>query len=292
MLKAGTRASFRAAIAVVVASTALGSTAHAQDAAQSSGIDAAIAAPAYEGFYLRADVGLGQWDGEFGQQDLANNGGSFVDSSFDRNAVIIGGIGWQAGNGLRFDVTGEYRAGAGIDARDNLSIQLDDPPGDLQANTAYAADIKSYVGMLNAYWDIARLDSVTPYIGAGIGFAHSEVYDVTTASTATFTDEVTREQTKFGATGFSEPASRTKLAWSLMAGASIDLDADTKLDLGYRYLNLDAGSAFPATSGLLVCNCGAIGSPLTIDGLDAHEFRIGLRWQLDDALASNRQPAQ
>lgn len=290
MLNAGTRASCCAAIAAAVASIALGSTAHAQDAAESSGIDAAIAAPAYEGFYLRADLGLGQWNGEFGQQDLASNGGSFIDSSFDRNGVIIGGIGWQAGNGLRFDVTGEYRAGAGLDARDKISLQLDVPLGALQANTAYAAGIKSYVGMLNGYWDIARLDSVTPYVGAGIGFARSEVYDVTTASTATFTDEATGAQTKFYATGFSEPASRTKLAWSLMAGASIDLDAGAKLDLGYRYLNLDAGSAPSATSGLLVCYCGTIGSPLTIDGLDAHEVRIGLRWQLDDAFSGNSRP--
>ena len=292
MLNAGARACFSAAIAAVVVSTSLGGVVHAQDATDTSGINASIAAPAYEGFYLRADIGLGQWDGEFGQQDVANNGGSFVDDSFDRNAVIIGGIGWQAGNGLRFDVTGEYRAGAGIDALDNISIQLDDPPGDLQANTAYAAGIESYVGMLNGYWDIARLDSVTPYIGAGIGFARSEVSDVTTTSTATFTDAATGEQTKFGATGFSEPASRTKLAWSLMAGASIDLDSGTKLDLGYRYLNLDARSAFSAASDLLVCNCGTVGNPLTIDGLDAHEVHIGLRWQLDDATASNRLPAE
>ncbi len=113
MFNAGMRIVIFAVLAAAVASTGLGGIAHAQDA---SGADLAITAPAYEGFYLRADLGIGQWTGEPGQQELTDNGGSFVDDSIDRNAVLMGGIGWQAGNGLRFDVTGEYRTKAGIEA--------------------------------------------------------------------------------------------------------------------------------------------------------------------------------
>ncbi|MEZ5924678.1 MAG: outer membrane beta-barrel protein [Hyphomicrobiaceae bacterium] len=241
-----------------------------------------ISAPAYQGFYIRADVGVADWSlGTLDQAELAENGGSFADSSLARSAVLGGGLGWAFRNGFRLDLTGEHRTKARLAARDNLTVDLVDPDGALQANTDYAGHLGSYVGLLNGYWDIMHAGRFTPYVGAGIGVARSELSGFTTASSSIFTDADTGEQARVAVTGESASHSTTKFAWALMAGTSIDLTRDAKLDLGYRYLNLGAGSPISASTDLLICHCNAVGSPLTIDGLDAHEFRIGLRWLLD-----------
>jgi len=62
-----------------------------------------------------------------------------------------------------------------------------------------------------------------------------------------------------------------------MAGLSVSVDPQAKLDLGYRYLDL--GSDVSASTGLIECVCGVVGSPLEANDLSVHELRIGLRWE-------------
>lgn len=231
-------------------------------------------------FYVRGDLGIARIaPGAFSQADLAGNGGSFISSSIEDAPYIGVGLGWQLNPMFRLDLTAGYRATAGVRALDNIAAELEVPDGRLQANTAYEGNFRSYDLMVNGYWDLFSLRGFTPYVGAGIGLVHSQITGLTTASSATFTDAVTGEQTVQHSNGFSRAHSETNFAWALMAGTSFDISANGKLDIGYRYLNM--GSGISASSDLLNCLCGSIGEPMKIADMDAHEFRIGLRWSLD-----------
>ena len=77
------------------------------------------------------------------------------------------GVGWQARHWLRFDLTGEYRGDALFVAQDSYPGVGIVPAG----TNEYQADIRSWMGLANAYIDMGNWCGFTPFIGAGIGFA-------------------------------------------------------------------------------------------------------------------------
>lgn len=240
-------------------------------------------------FYVRGDVGIGRHSAaNFVQKDLSENGGTFLQHSVDDAVTIGAGIGVQLSTRFRLDLTGEYRSTAPVKAIDNLTIELVDPDGKLQANTLYDGCISSTVGLLNGYWDLFNLRGFTPYVGAGVGVARHTMSGFTTASSATFTEAATGLQTTQVSNGTSPSHSQSGVVWALMAGTSYDLGPSAKLDLGYRYINL--GSGISATTGFLDCVCGTVGAPLKVSDLDAHEFRVGVRWALGASPAASGHP--
>jgi opacity protein-like surface antigen len=239
-------------------------------------------------FYVRGDIGVGSHSFEkFSQPDLVENGGSFIQQSIGDTVYVGAGIGWQVSSRFRFDFTGEYRTTAQVKGMDNLTGELLAPAGELQANTLYQGNVSAFVGLANAYIDLFSSRGFTPYVGAGIGFANVKMSNFTTSSTATFIDAATGAAFSETTAGVSASNTQTNFAWAIMAGTSYDLSPNAKLDLGYRYLNL--GSS--ATTSTLNCVCGTTGQPLKISDLEAHEFRIGIRWMLgNDAIPVAYQP--
>ncbi len=114
------------------------------------------------------------------------------------------GVGWQARHWLRFDLTGEYRG-------DALFVGQDSIPGIgiVPAGTnEYQADIRSWLGLANAYIDMGNWCGFTPYIGAGIGFAsaHRRRHEGRQQSAATASATVPPRPTRTSPTP-STPAS-------------------------------------------------------------------------------------
>jgi opacity protein-like surface antigen len=242
-------------------------------------------------FYVRGDIGIGHHGfGGFSQSDLIENSGAFATQAIGDTVYLAAGLGWQINPRIRLDFTGEYRSTADVKALDNLTGTLTTPDGTLQANTLYNGHLTAVVGLANGYYDMFSWRGFTPYVGAGAGFAHTKMSSVTTLSNATFTDTTTGDQALQHATGYSNAKSQTNFAWALMAGTSYDLSANAKLDIGYRYLNMGAGTS--TSTDLLNCTCGTIGAPLKISDLEAHEIKIGVRWMLgnDPALPAPYQP--
>jgi opacity protein-like surface antigen len=234
-------------------------------------------------FYVRGDVGVGRHSfGSFSQADLTEYGGSFLSQSIGDTVTIGAGFGWQVSSRFRFDLTGEYRSTAQVKAVDNLSGDLVDDTGAtlgaLQANTHYQGNLTAVVGLLNGYWDLAHWRGFTPYVGAGLGFAHVRMSDFSGIAQATFIESGTDVTTLQHSSLISKAHSQTNFAWALMAGTSYDLSPNAKLDLGYRYLNMGSGTT--ASTSLLDCTCGSIGQALKISDIDAHELRLGVRWLL------------
>jgi opacity protein-like surface antigen len=241
-------------------------------------------------YYVRADMGLPDYgSASFSQADLADNGGTFLSEKIGDRPVFAIGVGRNLSQWLRMDLTGEYRLSANVRARDDLSGIVVDSGGDiLQANTDYRGRLTSVVGLANIYVDLSSWRGLTPYVGAGIGLARNELSDVRTSTIGTLSDPTTGDVFTERSSATSRDHSEWNFAWALMAGFSFDMSATTKLDLGYRYINLGGGTS--ASSNLLECVCGAIGQALKIDDIDAHEFRIGLRFVLDRPMHADRPP--
>lgn len=127
--------------------------------------------------------------------------------------------------------------------------------------------VTGQTALLNAYLDLGSFSGVTPYVGAGIGVARLSAsnYVSTPVPAAALLGEATVIPNLTGTVKWN-------LAWATMAGLTVDLTPQVKLDLGYRYLHMGA-LRFADTAG------GAYRTTVA-----AHEVRIGLRYMFGDGL--------
>jgi opacity protein-like surface antigen len=175
------------------------------------------------------------------------------------------GIGRYFGRGFRGDVTFEWR-----DTTDFSAVSTN------CCNTTTKFGMRSEVVLANLYYDFRAGERLSPYIGAGIGAARVETfggdYPFNTCGCVSY-----------------EGKTQWNFAWALMAGASLRLDGGvhrgggmkdggyfepgrTYLDVGYRYLNLGDVANGP--------NYWDHKAGPQAENVSAHEFRIGLRYDL------------
>ncbi|QCK88433.1 porin family protein [Phreatobacter aquaticus] len=185
-----------------------------------------------------------------------------------------GGTAFGGGLGLGFKYRW-FRLDTTLEIRSAASVSGMAPP---EGNWAYAGPLPSPVrterfgvasqaALVNAYVDLGTFGPVTPYLGAGIGVARLTAgsYSSTPVAAAAQLGETTVIPTLAGTTKWT-------LAWAGMAGFTIDVTPQTKLDLGYRYLHMGA-LRFTDTAG------GAYRTTVA-----AHEVRLGLRYMFGDGL--------
>jgi opacity protein-like surface antigen len=183
-------------------------------------------------------------------------GGSFPTGSdfkgFDPSPVVGAGLGFSPLPFLRTDVTVSYRSGYSGSATNTTSL-----PG---TTLSAKSDIKSVVGMVNAYYDFPTFGGFTPYVGGGAGVAYNELGTTTVSSGGTQLAVVS------GST-------RTKFAWQVGGGLAISILPTIALDIGYHYL--DAGKFQSGTTGTIL---GTLVPGSVVSGrLKAHEVIAGVR---------------
>ena len=113
------------------------------------------------------------------------------------------------------------------------------------ARNTTTTDVSTLSGMTNGYWNIGTFEGITPYVGAGVGFAHLS----------------TSDQTTTGGIAIESGSTTDNLAWSLNAGAAYELFQNTALDINYRFINLGDFKQSVRTK---------------YDKLSAHKVRSGL----------------
>lgn len=248
------------------------------------------------GWYLRGDIGAaGNSIGNFGvlqngAQVRAGVGGvndyQLRMKSHSESVSIGLGAGYQFNSWFRVDVTGEFRTGGRLRGMDY--VNFDQSGGTTSQTNLYYGGSRSIVGLANLYIDLGtfcQLGCLTPYVGAGFGFAHTTV--------SNFTDTSTGFNTVTGATGslggYATTASRTSFAWALMAGVGYKVNDRLTLEAGYRYLSLgDMPSLLlrdPATGAPRAGN-----ETVQVSRLTAHEIKIGMRWSLNCSCAVPAEP--
>jgi opacity protein-like surface antigen len=226
------------------------------------------------GWYLRGDVGVGVQ--QFDSFDHHATNTAFVwpaswriDQHEIKSAPIIGfGVGYALNNWLRFDVTGEYRSNVPVKA---LGSYTEFCPGG-RCFDAYDANHSAIVALVNAYLDLGTWWCLTPFIGAGVGGARHTVASLTDVG-----------YISDGTTGFgyaTNDASKWTLAWAVHAGLGYEVTPRVKLEFAYRYLNM--GNVDTAVIGCNSAGCAGAGPRAfyTLNGLDSHDFRFGMRWML------------
>lgn len=134
-------------------------------------------------------------------------------------------------------------------------------------SSGYVASVKSFDVLVNGYLDIGHWSVVTPYVGAGVGLSFGRYssalafYNPDGSSYNTYFDVPGAGVNVHGYRDMRISGNYYNLAFALMAGIAVDVLPHTKLDIGYRYLNL--GKVLGTT-------------------LQYHEARAGLRYMIDN----------
>ena len=230
-------------------------------------------------YYLRGGIGL-DWPGDaaFTDTDCSSTVpaalygcGTGGDGAPYRSAGRFGtvpavelGLGYETG-AIRFEALVEYRPRYTFEGRANFLAP--------DRRQDVSAKLSSVSGMLAGFVDLAALGlpkpgPFAPFLGAGIGAAHTRIG---------------KTSMTFPATTTSVPGgSRTGLAWMATAGVAVALDERVTLDLAWRYSDLGEIRA-PRGPGRVVWRDGSR-EPLPLDlaptkaRLRGHGVRLSLRY--------------
>lgn len=215
-------------------------------------------------WYLRGDVGVGILDlrktiaVDVSSPPIPYKYGAIQDQVGDQAFVGIG-VGYQFNPWLRFDVTGEYRSKTDWRfAAEDLSY---DTRGSYNLTTG---KFSSVVGLANGYVDLGNWYGITPFVGAGVGFAHHMFGSVSDQGLGGYA----------GGFGYGKSKEKTNFAWAAHAGLSYAVTPNLKLELAYRYLNMgDAETG--VVSCLPACDLKTV---YRAKELESHDIKLGMRW--------------
>jgi opacity protein-like surface antigen len=247
------------------------------------------------GYYFRLDGGYAGYnvgDVSLHDQDLVGNGATvFSDNDGDAGGgwFIGGGFGKYLGRGFRGEVTLEYRGKTDIDGYSDASCCEVEPE----------TQFDGIVGLASLYYDFNRGGRFTPYIGAGIGFAHLRTNGGVFGCQAGGASGHYPDCHDGGADVFGDATfdgqSTINFAAAAMAGFSMKIRGGEPtyiaggmkdevvqvsggrgvyLDVGYRFMYLgdvDGGTAFQENGNRI---------DVKWDDLTSHEVRAGLRFDL------------
>lgn len=245
--------------AVVLAVSAPAMAADIYDGGLKGGYE--VAAPSDRGFYVKGYIGQANPDSGNMWNEAYDSNSFTVHHNDIKSSPLYGiGVGWQARSWLRFDLTGEYRGDASYFGSDQYP-----GGGGFDAGTnEYTADIKSWLGLANAYIDMGHWCGFTPFIGAGIGFSTISVEGLKDVN-------VPNNGVAFGA-----DKTTSNFAWAIHAGVSYDVTPQTVIELAYRYVDLGE-----ARSGDVTTYDGNFAySGHYIKDITSNDLLLGVRYKL------------
>lgn len=192
------------------------------------------------------------------------------ESDLDDNLGVGIGVGYQFNEYFRAEVMGSYHTHADFKSSTTVDCRVGGSSTS-RCNWQISSNLTSLQVMANLYADLGNFMGFSPYIGAGLGSVHMSWDDVNSASRCVQgrCGGVNAKVEKSSAAPVSGEVS-WRLVWALHAGVSYDVAERTKVDLGYSFARSQGGKMF---SGGRMENSVIRGS-----GIDAHMFRIGLRY--------------
>jgi opacity protein-like surface antigen len=263
--------SVRTKLLAGVAAAMLGTTAYAADLPPPTLYQPVPVS--FGGWYLRGDIGMSN-------QRLKNldywrfagaPGFTWLDKGGFDSAPFVGlGIGYQYNDWLRFDLTGEYRGKSNFHALDRYT-DSGNPSGFGSDN--YTGTKREWVFLANAYVDLGTWWCITPFIGAGVGFANITI------------DHFTDTNVLSAGGGYAGSGSTTNFAWALHAGLAYKASPNVTFEIAYRYLNLGDGQTGIAFN----LDGSTSNSVFTFKDITSHDLKFGVRWALDAGLVG-KQP--
>ncbi len=209
---------------------------------------------AFGGWYIRGDVDY-HWSKLRGITYITYGPppgtASFVTTNLRGAWSVGGGVGYNITRYLRADLTLDYWS------RSRFTGSTTGTCGGVPCTSVDTSGYTALLLLANAYVDLGTWHGITPYVGAGIGGAYvnwDNLYN-----------------TAGGTTVIHGGTSGIRFAYALMAGASYCLTSNLELDAGYRFSQITGGRMFEYASGV---------APGFDGGINVHEVRAGLRWNL------------
>ena len=183
---------------------------------------------------------------------------------FDSAGIFGIGVGYYFNDWLRFDLTGEYRSRANFHGLEIFNAGYTDD---------YRASKSEWLFLANTYVDLGTWYNLTPFVGAGVGLSRNTIHN--------FVDN----NIPNAGVAFAENASKWNFAWALHAGVSYKVSKNFAVELAYRYVHLG-----DAVTGDLVAYDGTnnYNNPTTFKNLTSHDFKVGLRFNLDGFVEYSR----
>lgn len=229
------------------------------------------------GWYLRGDIGMSNHSAKYdmpGVYPTVITNPGFGQSGHEFNAGLFYGlgIGYRFNNWLRFDVTGEYRGKTLYTGLDYIS---GDGSSTLTTGNDYRANLRSWVGMANIYADLGTWWCITPFVGAGVGYAYN------TISNWRDIGSITNAGVNTSSMWWGESKSVGSFAWAIHAGLAYKVKPGLIVELGYRYLDLGSASTGPTWTYDTTVG-GQPGLGARWNGLNSHDVKIGVRWECCD----------
>jgi len=215
-----------------------------------------VVVPEFGGWYLRGDIGMTNQKVKSIDNALFTPAVQVVAKDFDSSPLFGVGIGYQFNSWFRVDVTGEYRGRSTFRGMDIWPGGAND----------YTATKSEWLVLGNAYFDLGTWYSITPFIGAGIGFSRNTIDNL-------------RDVGANNALAYANGHSQWEFAWALHAGLSYRVTRNLTAEFAYRYVNLGDGR-----SGDIIAYDGtnAVFNPLLFNTITSHDFKFALRWSLGD----------
>ncbi len=255
-------------------------------------------APAVGPCYVRGDVGFSgsgnpsaKWPVSNGVATDRNNNNvvdygeidyhfitdAVTESSLENTWLVEGGVGCGSGSrGFRAEMMFGVHGDRKFDGQPGYfdpGPDFGDPingPHPVVVDPMHTS-LKSYTLMFNGYKDLGNYGGFTPYLGAGVGVAYHILDEVYFTDNPNLTNRI-------------EGNRDLAFAWSLMAGVGYQLSANTVLDVGYRYIDMGR-----IESGR-VDSAGFVNPKVELDDIDAHEFKVGLRYHFGGGDCCATQP--
>jgi opacity protein-like surface antigen len=129
------------------------------------------------------------------------------------------GKGWFGGLAFGYNASNNVRGEVEVLFDDGLKGKKSATVGSLSVPAK--TNVKSYGGLLNAYYDFKNQTAFTPYVSAGIGYMHNKAkVDATVPGT--------------GGGAFSAKGKKNNFAWQVGAGVGFEVAKNMNLEVGYR----------------------------------------------------------
>ena len=234
------------------------------------------------GWYLRGDVGYNfSTDGSadsFRMYDFAAasyDRVNYSDSEFDSDFTWGLGAGYQINNWFRVEGLATATTGKFKGQSSSGSVPCTGVAAGTGCDTRGTADYTAWGLMANGYVDMGTFSGWTPYVGAGVG-----------ATLVKYDDYRVNETCSGGACAVPPATNRTthpgadewRFTYALMAGVAYEFARNWKVDLGYKYTNVDGGQMYRFDSASRTA--GASGVQSHDDGFDTHQILASLRYSL------------
>jgi opacity protein-like surface antigen len=233
------------------------------------------------GWYIRGDLGYNA-SVDFDKPTIRSfksatntyTSTTFDSARFDSNYTLNAGAGYQFNDWLRSDLTLDYFKGTfdgkSMTNKPCSAIQ----PNKTKCGSSYEQALASLGLMANGYVDLGTYWGLTPYLGAGAGITNMDYGSMTASKYCVSGGGKCDKFTDYKNKNYGGEES-WRFTYALMAGVSYDVATNLKLDLGYRFSQVEGGDMFKWSSQEVMN--GARGVKGTDDGFSRHEFRAGLR---------------